>query len=160
MKLALLSKFKRLIKDPVHVTTPIELKDNPRYRKYRHAAIIRQDFDRIGVIDFILINLYKAYLMVHDKQWQEAFLTIYSSITLIEMFNEFIVCIRHTFMLALILEKLELQSKALSVLQYLRDLAEETNNNREVILVYESMGRLYQDMKEYSYAISCFKKML
>lgn len=144
MKLALLSKFKRLIKDPVQVSTPIELKEvNPRYRKYRNATILRQDFDRIGVIDFLLISLYKAYLMVHDKQWQEAFLTIYASVTLIEMFNEFIVCIHHIFMLSLILDKLELQGKALSVLQYLRDLAEETNNNREVILIYETMGRLY-----------------
>jgi len=98
--------------------------------------------------------------MMHERQWQEAFVTLYANITIIELFNEFIVCIRHTFMLALILEKLDLRDKAMLILEYLRDLAEDTNNNKEVIRVYEAMGKLNQDKKEYQEAILAFKRML
>ena len=42
----------------------------------------------------------------------------------------------------------------------MRDLVEDTNNNHEAILVYEEMGKMYQDMKEYKMAIKAFKFML
>ena len=46
------------------------------------------------------------------------------------------------------------------VLEYMRDLVEDTNNNKEAILVYEEMGKMYQEMKEYKMAIIAFKFML
>jgi tetratricopeptide (TPR) repeat protein len=55
---------------------------------------------------------------------------------------------------------MDLPDKAIQVLEYLRDLAEDTNNNKEVILIYEAIGKLYQDKKEYNDAILAFKRML
>ena len=112
-KLGSLTKFKRLIKQPVTLQTPFSLTDQFRYRKYRVANILKKDFDRVQIIDFLLSNLYKVFLMLQERQWQEAFTTLYANITLIEMFNEFIVCIKHTFMLALILQKMDLPDKAI-----------------------------------------------
>ena len=63
-------------------------------------------------------------------------------------------------MLALILEEMELKDKALEVMIYLRDLAEETNNNGESILIYQKLGKMYQEKKDYNVAIIAFKRML
>ena len=80
--------------------------------------------------------------------------------TVIELFNEFILCSKHTLMLAILLCKMELYPKAFSILYFLRDLVEDTNNNAEAIIVYEEMGKIYQEIKEYPLAIKCFKIML
>ena len=48
----------------------------------------------------------------------------------------------------------------MEILVYLRDLVEETNNNREAILIYEEIGKIYQEQKYYSKSILAFKKML
>ena len=53
------------------------------------------------------------------------------------MFNEYILCIKHTLMLAILLQKMELRERAMQVFEYLRDLVEDTNNNKEAIIVYE-----------------------
>ena len=87
-------------------------------------------------------------------------MTIYTNLIVIELFNEFILCIKHTLMLALLLQKMEIRDKAMKVLEYLRDLVEDTNNNKESILVYEQMGKMYQEDKEYKMAIIAFKRML
>ena len=80
--------------------------------------------------------------------------------SVIELFNEFIICSKHTLMLALLLQKLEINDKALLVLDYMRDLAEDTNNNYEAMIAYEETGKMYQEMKEYKMAIRAFKRML
>ena len=89
-------------------------------------------------------NLYKAYLLIRDHHWQEAFLTFYANLIVIEMFNELILNIKHTMVLSILLNKIEEPQKAIKVLEYLRDLAEDTNNNKEAILIYEQLGRMYQ----------------
>ena len=48
----------------------------------------------------------------------------------------------------------------MTVLEFMRDLVEDTNNNKEAILVYEEMGKMFQEMKEYKMAIRAFKFML
>ena len=81
--------------------------------------------------------------MLHERNWQEAFYILFSNVVVIEMFNEFIACIKHTMMLAVLLEKMECDDQAMLVLEYIRDLAEDTNNNPEVIIAYEEIGKLY-----------------
>ena len=39
-------------------------------------------------------------------------------------------------LMALLLRKMEINDKAMVLLEYLRDLVEDTNNNKEAILVY------------------------
>ena len=46
-------------------------------------------------------------------------------------------------MFANILGKMEMEDRALQVLEYLRDLSEDTNNNQEAIIVYEAIGKHY-----------------
>ena len=46
------------------------------------------------------------------------------------------------------------------VLDFMRDLTEDTNNNREAMMVYYEMGKMFQEMKEYRSAIRAFKFML
>ena len=55
---------------------------------------------------------------------------------------------------------MELRDKAMQVFEYLRDLVEDTNNNKEAIIVYELMGKMFQEDKEYRMAIIAFKRML
>lgn len=63
-------------------------------------------------------------------------------------------------LMALLLRKMDIDDKAMTMLEYLRDLVEDTNNNKEAILVYQEFGRLYQDQKEYQMSIFAFKRML
>lgn len=102
---------------------------HPNYKKFLAARIIKLDHERTAIIDFMLANLYKVFLMLHDRNWQEAFITVYANLCVTEIFNEFIVCVRLTLLLALLLQKMEVEDKALKVLEYLRDLVEDTNNN-------------------------------
>ena len=118
------------------------------------------DHDRVQVIDWLLANLYKIFLLLKDRYWQEALLSVYANLTVIENFNEFICCSKHTLLMVILLQKLEIPQKALIVLDYMRDLVEDTNNNKEAILVYQEMGKMYQQMKEYKLAIIAFKFML
>ena len=104
---------------------------------------MKRDHDRGQIIDYLLANLFKVYLLLFDRNWIEAFLVIYGSVTVIDDFNELILNIRHTLIMALLLKKMELGNDAMRVLAYLRDLVEDTNNNKEAILVYEEMGKIY-----------------
>ena len=55
---------------------------------------------------------------------------------------------------------MDVGTKAFNLLEYIRDLVEDTNNNKEAIIVYEEMGKVYQQDKEYWTAIRAFKRML
>ena len=48
----------------------------------------------------------------------------------------------------------------MDILTYLRDLVEETNNNKEAISIYEEIGKIKQEQKDYQKAILAFKRML
>ena len=54
-----------------------------------------------------------------------------------EYFNEFAVNLKHRMILILLLEKMEEQKNARLLLNFLKDLVEDTNNNVEAMLVYE-----------------------
>ena len=110
---------------------------------------MKRDHDRAQIIEYLIANLFKVYLLLFDRNWIEAFLIIYGSVTVIDDFNELILNIRHTLILALLLKKMELGTEAMRVLTYLRDLVEDTNNNKEAILVYEEMGKIYQEKRDY-----------
>ena len=110
---------------------------------------MKRDHDRGQIIDYLIANLFKVYLLLFDRNWIEAFLIIYGSVTVIDDFNELILNIRHTLILALLLKKMEQGTEAMRVLTYLRDLVEDTNNNKEAILVYEEMGKIYQEKRDY-----------
>lgn len=159
-KLLSLRKYNALFEKPVTILTPVELINSPKYSRYHVAKIIKTDHDRLQIIDYIISNLYKTHLLLTERHWQEAFLTLFANLTVVELFNEFILCIKHTMMLAILLLKMDIQDKAMEVFDYLRDLVEDTNNNKEAILVYQQMGKMYQEDKEYKMALISFKRML
>ena len=64
-------------------------------------------------------------------------MVIYSNVTVMEYFNEFAVNLKHRMILILLLEKMEEQKNARLLLNFLKDLVEDTNNNVEAMLVYE-----------------------
>ena len=156
----MLRKFRKQIEEPTIVSTPVNLSHQYRYRKNHSTYIVKRDHDRGQIIDYLIANLFKVYLLLFDRNWIEAFLIIYGSVTVIDDFNELILNIRHTFILALLLKKMEMGNEAMKVLEYLRDLVEDTNNNKEAILVYEEMGKIHQEKRDYQKAIMAFKKML
>ena len=127
---------------------------------FSSAKIIKCDHERSQIIDYILSNIYKAYVLVNERHWPDAFIILYSTLQVIEIFNELILYIRISFVLALMLIEMEQREKAMEVMVYLRDVAEDTNNNKEAILVYEQLGKMYQDTKEHKVAIIAFKRML
>ena len=87
-------------------------------------------------------------------------MVIYANVTIVDIFNEFVVNIKHRMILVLLLMRMDQRDKAIQVLDNLKHLVEETNNNQEAILVYEQIGRMYQQDKEYMEAIRAFKRML
>ena len=99
----MLSKFKEKILDQVVVPTPFVIIDNPKYKRLYKAEIIKMDHDRVSVIDWLLANLFKTLLLVKDRFWQEAFITVYANYTVIENFNEFICCSKYTLLLVILL---------------------------------------------------------
>mgnify|MGYP003887237185 CR=1 FL=1 len=121
---------------------------------------MKRDHDRNNIIDYLLANLFRAYLMIYDKQWQEAFMVIFANVTVIDIFNEFILNIKHRMILVLLLYKLEARDQAGQLLEMLKHLVEDTNNNKEAILIYEQIGKKYQDDKNYEDALRAFKRML
>ena len=112
------------------------MSDQLKYKRFKKACIIKQDRDRLAVIDFLISTLLRVSLLLADRHWQEAFLSIYENFTVCKLFNEFIICSRHMLLMALLLRKMEINDKAMVLLEYLRDLVEDTNNNKEAILVY------------------------
>ena len=78
--------------------TPHEMKPIGKFSKFKAVRLLKKDHEREPIIDFLLSNLYKAYLLLFDKNWQVALLTIYSNLKVIEFFNEYIIYIRHCFM--------------------------------------------------------------
>ncbi len=45
--------------------------------------------------------------------------------------------------MVLMLQKMEIHDRAIDVLNFLRDLVEDTNLNKEAIIVYQEMGKMY-----------------
>ena len=70
-------------------------------------------------------------------------MVIYANVTIIDIFNEYVVNIKHRMILVFLLMKMDQRNKALQVLDYLKHLVEDTNNNSEAILVYEQIGKMY-----------------
>ena len=93
-KLFMLRKFRKQIEEPTIVQTPVNLSHQYRYRKYNSTFIVKRDHDRGQIIDYLLANLFKVYLLLFDRNWIEAFLIIYGSVTIIDDFNELILIIK------------------------------------------------------------------
>ena len=121
---------------------------------------MKRDHDHATIVDFLIAGMYRIYLLLHDKQWQEAFTQVYTNLTVVERFNEFLVYSKHTFMLSQLLQKMDLKEQAMQVLDFLRDFVEDTNLNKEAILVYEEIGRINQEDKDYHMALKAYKRML
>lgn len=113
LKLKQLKKYKRLVQDPIKVDTPFDLKSVPKYKKFQQANIIKQDHDRNGIINYFIANVYKIFVLLQDRQWQEAFLTCYANIQVIDIFNEFHIGSKHILLMALLLQKMEIPDKAM-----------------------------------------------
>ena len=103
LKFSMINKFIKSMKNPVYVQTPVNLVNQTRYRMYRTAKIIKNDHDRILVINYMISNVFRVFLFLHDCNWLEAFLTTYANLTIVEEFNEYVVYTKHGLMLALLL---------------------------------------------------------
>ena len=69
LKFLMLSKFTKQMVDPVKVSTPVFLIDQPRFRNFKKANIIKIDHERNQIIDYMISNLYRVYLLLFDKSW-------------------------------------------------------------------------------------------
>ena len=139
---------------------PFDLRMIPKYAKIEEASIMKIDSMRIQVIDEMLTNLYTVYVLLLDRSFYDAFVKIFINISLAKEFNEFFVLIKHVKILAMLLIKLERQKDAIKIYEFLRDLAEDTQNNDVSMDAYESLGKLLQERGDNDQAIVCFKKML
>ena len=132
-----------MLKPPPPIQTPCDLSSLPKYQNFASAEIVKRDHDHAAIVDFLIAGMYRIYLLLDDRQWQEAFGLVYTSLTVVERFNENVIYSKHTFMLALLLQKMDLPEQAMQVLDYLRDFVEDTNLNKEAILVYELIGSIF-----------------
>jgi len=118
------------------------------------------DPDRAPIIDYMLATLYKVYLLLDSERWADAFLLVYQNLLVINDFNEFVLYIRHSSLLVYILQRMYLLEKAQALIEFVRDVVEETNNYREALALYEHIGKMYQEKKQYQIAKLAFRKML
>ena len=81
--------------------------------------------------------------MLEGGHWIDAFNALYNGLCVVNHFNEFVVYIRVAFLLVLILHKMEQFDQAFTLLAFVRDLAEETNNYPEALQIYEHFGKMY-----------------
>ena len=103
LKFSMINKFMKMMKEPVYAHTPVDLSNQARYRMYRSVKLIRNDHDRILVINYLISNVFRVFLFLHDCNWLEAFLTTYANLTIVEEFNEYVIYTKHGLMLALLL---------------------------------------------------------
>ena len=99
--------------------------------------IIEMDNKRLHVIDEMLTNLYTVYVLLIDRSFYDAFVKVYINICMAKEFNEFMILIKHTKILALLLLKMEKRYEAIRVYEFLRDLTEDTQNNKISMDVYK-----------------------
>ena len=77
LRTSFLLKFRKYLRVPPHIQTPFELQDTvPKYQKFKKARVIKRDHDRMPIVDFLLSNLYKAFLHFHNRNWESAFYVI------------------------------------------------------------------------------------
>ncbi len=70
LSLSYLLKFKdKYIKEANSITTPITLLNSAKYRSYKQAQIIKRDYERAPVADYMLSNLFKIYVLLHENEW-------------------------------------------------------------------------------------------
>ena len=124
------------------ITTPIELLKLPKYNGFTKARILKHDRERVPIIDFLLAQLYRSYILLEMGCWIDAFNAIYNIVCVVNYFNEFVIYIRACFLLVLILQKMGQFDQAFQLLACVRDLAEETNNYPEALQVYEHFGKM------------------
>ena len=74
---SMLDKFRDEIEEKVVVPTPKDILIHPKYSRYYFAMMIEMDHDWVQVIDWLLANLFKTFLLLKDRYWQEALLTVY-----------------------------------------------------------------------------------
>ena len=65
------------------------------------------DRERVPIIDFLLAQLYRSYVMIEGRHWIDAFNALYNGLCVVNYFNEFVVYIRIAFLLVLLLHKME-----------------------------------------------------
>ena len=73
MLLATLLKFKAQVQPFRLVSTPIDLIATAKFRGFHRARLVKQDHDRVPVIDFLLANIFKVHILLESKTWVEAF---------------------------------------------------------------------------------------
>ena len=119
-KTNLLQEFKCQVVEPTtRMTFPFDLSGKPKYSKMETAAIIEMDNRRIHVIDVLLTNLYTVYVLLIDRSFYDAFVKIFINICIAKEFNEFMVLIKHTKILALLLLKMDKRQEAIKVYEFL-----------------------------------------
>lgn len=98
-----LLRFRTYIREAKVITTPLDLLEIPKYVGYEKARIMKKDHERTPVIDFLLAHLYRTYILLDSNSWVDAFIAIYNGLCVINYFNEFVIYIRCSFLLVLIL---------------------------------------------------------
>ena len=74
---SMLDKFRDEIQEKVVVPTPKDILTHPKYSRFYYAMMIEIDHDRVQVVDWLLANLFKTFLLLKERYWQEALLTVY-----------------------------------------------------------------------------------
>ena len=57
------------IKDIEVVPTPVDVSHQVKYKRFYQAKMIKMDHDRVSVIDWLLANLFKIFLLIKDRFW-------------------------------------------------------------------------------------------
>lgn len=60
----------------------------------------------------------------------------------------------------MLLLRMDRRTEAYQVFEFLRDFTEESSMYNELIEIYNEMGQILQDEREYARAKTCFKRML
>lgn len=154
-------KYKFTLEQNIPIETyPIDIKQLTKYQtKFVSAQITSFDTNRFLVCNFLIEWLIKLEYLVSEGLFNDGFFVIYQILKISRLINDF----THICQLYQIFSNLLLkvdQSEIGRVLNYMADIAQETNQLSFLIDAYQRIGYQLSEAQDYDRAIRVYKKML
>ena len=127
---------------------------------YEEATITALDTKRVEVFDYMLERMFTVYKLIDERQYQESAAVIFTCLQIIREMVDYPLLIHVTMFFAAVLQALDLKEESYEVVEFIRDVCEDTYNYTPLMDVFNRMAHLLKNMTEYDRAIVASKKLL
>ena len=140
---------------------PINLLQESKYQssKFLLAQISSFDKDRYNAINYIVERLIRLEFIVSEGLFNEAFFMAYQILRICRLLNDFVLVLLIFKIFSKLLSKTD-TAQNVKVLNFMADLAQDTNQLTFLIDAQLKIGQQLTQEKEYDKAVRLFLKML